>query len=163
MIVFKRVNSFTVVELIVTMIIGSVVVSAIYYTLSVTQKTLSKSYQITNTVSDYLSLNKALQYDFEEAQFVEKTSENELYFSYDERPSVIYSFSDSHTVRRVESVIDSFSTAIQEIQFDHLNHNTNFIKAMIIHLRYNQNRFNFVYNKIYTAKDLLQTQDVFDE
>jgi prepilin-type N-terminal cleavage/methylation domain-containing protein len=164
MIILKKIKAFTVIELIVAMLIGSIVISIVYYTLALMQKHLIQTQETRSLTSDYLLLNKTLQRDIDEAKFITKVSERELLFSFENKYSVAYSFLDNDILRNHSSNIDSFHIATERLSLNWLEEkNIQLITQLNIETKCKGHKFKEFYNKYYSARDLLSVQNYFDE
>ena len=108
-----KVAAFTIVELIVTMLIGAIVISAGYTLLSMINNGYSSFYKNQKKISDFILLNSLVETDFDKADLIYQNTNN-LRFVRDRR-SVEYTFNKSEVIRKDSILTDTFHFGASKI------------------------------------------------
>lgn len=111
----RKMNGFTLVELIVVLILSGIVVSTFglvyFFTVQQFQVFISKN----QDVHDYLTLDNSLKHDFWEAREIRKLNATAIVLSFDTLKEVKYTFKETMIIRKQAARIDTF-----QIGIDHL-------------------------------------------
>jgi hypothetical protein len=160
---FKKVTSFTVFELIITLLISSIVISLVYYTFSVLNKEFVKSEIKASGINEFILLEKALQTDFYRSQIIKNSLDNTLQMTYADGQAIFYLINNEFVLRRQNDNIDTFQIQVSDFVIDRVDENLELVDKLFLNLNIRGDQYFSVYKKSYSSKDLMQAQGVFYE
>ena len=112
----KHVRSFTIVEVIVVMLLSGIIISMGYTVLRMVQHQFGIFHQQSALLTTTYQFNKALKYDFKNAELVRfNTDSNLLELENFNKPIIKYKFMESSSLR-ISSKIDTFTLIAQNIE-----------------------------------------------
>lgn len=110
----KKLRAFTLMELLIGMIIGSIVVGCCYFGYSIIWKQFGDYRNMKHEINAAMQLNEVLLNDFSRSQEI-TFSDNKLKMELDSS-AITYEFNDSVIVRITPEAADTFHFATTELQ-----------------------------------------------
>ncbi len=108
-----RLNGFTIMEMIVTMILSVLLVGTLYWIYFYAQKQLLTSHEKHKNVSSLILFKDALKRDFQKCRYIIFMDKHTYYFVYNS-DTVIYNLHNTAKIKRA-GIIDSFNVTISNI------------------------------------------------
>ena len=150
----KRLKAFTVIELLITMMLGAIVLGLSYMYFGNFQKYYTDTIQLE---ADYLTIDQfrfLLTHDLQRSDEVAEKHVDELTLLFREN-EVVYEFSPTGVIRSTESAIDSFKMNIQSWYFEEMKDYDGLISGVEIELKTDKDKYlNMQFYKDYTAESL---------
>ncbi len=154
----KKIQAFTLIELMITMLISSISFGIIYSGYEIVSKQY-RSYKSSNEIiADALYLNVLMASDFSKARDAKKNDDGFQLIDYENR-STIYELSTEYIVRKVSFSIDTFKVPVKNISYLMQNSDVNaepyFIDEVSFNVGINKQTQTFHYKKQYDAAFLM--------
>lgn len=158
----KKINAFTLMELMIGMIIGSIVVGFCYTGYRFIFRQYLDYKKVKEQVNEAMFLNTALTRDFSRSLFVEYKG-NSLYIKSDSAQTE-YKFTEQYILRNERDVSDTFHLAVKEIAPVFINRDENTGAEIISGFSFSADvlgqQETFQFSKIYSAAFLMQHDKV---
>ncbi|WP_205511070.1 PulJ/GspJ family protein [Longitalea arenae] len=157
-----RLQSFTIIELIMAMLISSVIISMVYYVYILFNHQFSNYREKAGAIDEYLVLQKALQTDIESADAIRAPSANEMTCSSNAAEQMIsYTFSEGFITRSDGAVLDTFH--IKNSGFEATPYNeTGLVETLVLRIWVAGVPFRTTYKKLYSACQLMKQQTAYE-
>jgi hypothetical protein len=154
----KKVQSFTIFELMITLLIGSIVISMAYYVLFLFNRQFADYRYRVSEIRRFYLLETALQHDFEKADIIRDTLEGVgLIINYGDT-LVQYSINGNLVMRESLGVVDSFpiKTKVGEVRY--LNDTLPLVLKVALQVEVNREPVLLTVNKTYSAEQIMNAQ-----
>lgn len=152
----KKIQAFTIIELIMTMLISSVIIGIVYYVYMLFSHQFSNYREKANAIDEYLILKKAFQEDIDAASTIKTTSDNEVVCL--GRPmvnEVHYIFNQENIIRSTAGTQDTFHIKKSGYEAFPVN-NSDLIETLVVNINLANEPFSTTYKKMYSASQLMQ-------
>jgi len=150
-----RIKAFTIIELLVTMLVSSIVVSAGIYVFSTFNKAMIISNSKNLMDTEILQFQQVLKKDFIDA--------DEIYFQYE---SIIinyhndeknyYDISDDYIVREAVNSIDTFNIQVYDSYINYTSKNTKLVNELVLETELDKLDYPIHVYKKYPAEKLIE-------
>jgi prepilin-type N-terminal cleavage/methylation domain-containing protein len=159
----KKLKAFTLIELIIGMIIGSIVVGSCYTGYSFVLKQYYNYKQTKDTINEAMLLHTLISTDFNNARIL-SYKENNLQVALDS-VNIMYSFEDSFILRKESDVIDTFYLQPKAIHFSFLKENDlgNIIDELFFEVTIFDETKKFHYSKQYSSDILMKYSSNYND
>jgi competence protein ComGF len=160
----NKIKSFTIVELVVGMLLSSIVLTVVFYTLMILNYKIKNYSQKTNDVNEYLLFRNILSRDWDNATEIKTTANGIVMYKKDQRETVQeYSFDTFRIIRRSNQTIDTFKIANSHTTLQRISDGLDLIKIFKCEISLNNQNIQFVIRKDYTALELMNAEKKRDD
>jgi len=156
----NRIHAFTLVELIVTLLIGSIITGIIYYSYLLFNKQFIKYRENSEWINEFIVLQKALQQDIDAASRVRDSAGRNLILENYARDRIIYyEFKDSSVLRRTALNESRFVINTGTVNFIYINDSIRLVKALLVECKKGTDKTGAVFNKNYSSAQIINYQN----
>jgi Tfp pilus assembly protein PilE len=161
----SKLKSFTIVELIVSMLISSIVVSICYYAFIFFNKQLNHYMQKSAMLDSYLLFSKAIETDFEHAALIKDSAGSHLRLLDNSKKTqlVDYTLSHGYIVRVQNFSKDTFSLKNTIVKIEYVSDTLHIVKALHLQIVLDSAIANPIYIKYYTSRELMLAENQNNE
>lgn len=159
----RKIDAFTLMEVIIVMIISMIVISLTYKTLDIVSMQYRQFNKNSKQVYELSLMETLLTKDFANSEYVKRVS-NGMMCGF-KRKSILYTFDDSSMIRVEGAVSDTFNIVPNNVRYYFSDKNVSNINGYIDRVVFVSNLSNsklFTYRKIYASDFLLNTQAIQD-
>lgn len=111
----KKVNAFTLAELVVAMIISSIVMATIYTAYLLIRKQYFRQTTKARALDEYIRFRNALSVDFFYADSLKTGDTDGILLCFKDSSAIEYSFTNEQIVRKSDIATDSFSIPVKRL------------------------------------------------
>lgn len=159
----KKLRSFTIIELVVTMIITAIVVSMAYYSWFLVSAQFNKYTHRSMEIENYYLLSHIWQKDFEKADAIwDSIDDKHIVFIHDDT-CIRYSIGSNCIVREANAITDSFGIRVGHTDFVYVDDTIKLIKAITLSTIINGDSVLLSGNKLYSSKEIMSAQTITHE
>jgi hypothetical protein len=154
----KRIASFTIIELVITMMITTIIISIGYYAYFLFNTQFKQYHSKSSAINEFNLLKTALQHDITIANRVNDTiDDNHFVIGYGDS-LIYYTVAEKYTIRNIADERDTFflDGIVSSIEYE--NPQLKLIKAISLRIKVNGTDILLPVNKQYTAKELMQAE-----
>ena len=156
----KKFRSFTIIELVMSLLISSIVIGIAYYVLLFFNKQYTLNQNKSQVTDEFLLFRQAMEKDFDKAEMISDSLDLFLVFKYQPSHSnIIYRIDTNNIVRQFENVTDSFSVKNNGYKTFHVNDNSNLISQVLFQIKLNNIIFETSFSKQYSAAQLMKEEN----
>lgn len=159
----RKIDAFTLMEVIIVMIISMIVISLTYKTLDIVSMQYRQFSKNSKQVYELSLMETLLTKDFANSEYVKRVS-NGMICRF-KRKSILYIFDNSSMIRVEGAVSDTFNIVPNDVRYYFSDKNVSNINGYIDRVVFMSNLSNsklFTYRKIYASDFLLNTQTIQD-
>lgn len=120
----KKFKSFSMIEVLASMIISSVIISIAYSVYAYTYSGFSRFTGAKKEMSRYFQLSSILNQEFETAKKVIKENTREIEMQFADK-KINYSFDDEYVIRTMDQIEDTFFLNVTEVEMNTLGTQSN--------------------------------------
>jgi len=157
----KKIEAFTIIELVVSMLLSSIILSSVYYVVSMNQRAKDRFYEIQDSWYQLILLKNIMNEDAMRSRYMYNRSEGVAFEIGD--GMVLYNIADTAIVRTQGNRSDVFDISIQGIQFYYLGQEVQggdkLIDAFEMKFVKNENEFVVTIRKWYDSSTLNKMQN----
>jgi Tfp pilus assembly protein PilE len=159
----KKLQSFTILELAVTLLISSVVIGIVYYAYLLFNSQFTGYRQKSALVNEYHIFRKAFQIDMERAHVIQRLPAGQFVFvGTDSAGATQYQFNNDVIVRESANGTDTFTIKNNGYDLVAINDSSMLVEKIVIHLSMNDIPLNAVFYKQYSAAQLIVPQYFYE-
>jgi Tfp pilus assembly protein PilE len=151
----KKLKSFTIVELTVSLLIGAIVIGIAYYTLLLFMNQYKAQQGKSNLIREYLLFRKAIDADIDHYDFMTDSASFIIFKNLNFSNMVQYNFDGNFIVRNSLNSNDTFYIKKQGCKFYHLNDRTNLVKRMDVSFNADKDNLEITFDKPYSSRELI--------
>jgi len=151
----RKLKSFTIVELCVTLLISGVVIGIAYYAYSLFLYQYKKQEAKSALIREYLLFQKAMQIDMEQAENI-TDSISSLTFRKVSNETAIYNFANDFIYRNTLSATDSFRIKKTKYYFSTVTGTSDLINEIHIVFDLKPGKLRANFKKIYSAQQVIE-------
>jgi hypothetical protein len=149
----RRMQAFTIIDLIIALIISGIITGMGYYILQVLNRQITTYQKKVEVFNDFFLFETAWQQDWEKATYIRNTGNLEWTFEFSNGTPVSYRLHNHRLIRHGETYRDTLPVFISNVQY-HSNA-MQLVEMFDIDLRIAEANVPCTYHKTYPAKDLL--------
>jgi type II secretory pathway pseudopilin PulG len=154
----KKLASFTIIELVITMIITTIVISICYYTYLILDQQFTKYRKRSEAVNEYYLFSYALQRDAERSDGIKTTIDNsDILFSNDDT-LIVYSFQSNFVTRDINGKQDTFKIKAIIDSLPMVSDSLRLINSIFIQTEQGADHIHFFIKKYYSAQQLMKAE-----
>lgn len=160
-----KVKSFTIIELMISLLISSIVVSLSYYTFILTTQQLSHYKIKSELLNRFLLLDKTLQNDFNNSVDIKDSAGSYLLLSSDSSDSLLvkYIFKNDFIVRNIDLVNDTFFLKSNLSKIDYVSDSLQIVKTLLLKIELKESIVTPIFIKNYTSAELINAENKLHE
>jgi len=151
----KKIRSFTIIELVITMVITSVVVSFVYYSYFLLNNQFNTYSHRSMEIKQFYLLSGIWQRDFERADAIFDTLDSRHFVFSHSDTIVRYSFDTNTIVRQSGGSVDSFTLPATHADIVYVNDSLPLIKEIALITIVNGDSMLLLGNKLYSSKEIM--------
>ena len=159
----KKISSFTIIELIITMMISSIIITFGYYSYFLLNNQFNKYHTNSTNINEYYLLSTTLQRDFDRANLIKDTIDNKHLILKSDSTVIYYLIVDSTIMRGLNGNIDTFRIRGDIADVQYVNDSLNLIKEITFNATLNNQLLPFSITKKYSSKELMQGEQLQHE
>lgn len=155
----KRLRSFTILELIITLLISSVVIGIVYYAYLTMTKQLAARQRKSAVINEYYLFQLAINQDMENATAIlkaEGTETKPLVFYMQDSIRKEYRFESGVIIRSGASSVDSFRIQATHLRLKKMSDQLPLIRELRLNIQLDDQPFDVVFEKKYTSSELMK-------
>jgi prepilin-type N-terminal cleavage/methylation domain-containing protein len=153
----KKLHSFTLVEMIVSMMLSSIIIGIVYYSFLFFSGQIGRVRLSKKQYSEFRLLKKGLSHDFKNALAI-TDSANLVIICINSSGQTRYYFGDSAVTRYTNENVTRFDLSQVKYQPEYMKDIPKLLNSIEITLRNKSTELNFAINKIYSASDILNLE-----
>jgi len=152
----KRLRSFTIIELTISLLIGGIVIGIAYYVFFLFISQYKTREIKSNLIQESLLLRKAIQADIDRYNFITDSSSFLIFRSVNFPSIVQYNLQGNFIIRSSSSSSnDTFYIKKRGYKFYHLKDDSNLVNKMDISLNADKENVDITFDKLYSSEELL--------
>jgi type II secretory pathway pseudopilin PulG len=158
MTVLKKIQAFTIIELVMSLLISSVVISIVFYSYLLLNNQFNRYQQRSALTNDFLLLQKAIQTDFDKCETIKLEGEKTISCDVMGMPNYRqYEFRDSLIIRSAGDQADSFKIKNTIVRIGHVETDNTLspVSKMMIRVMLDQDQVDVIFTKQYSAAALI--------
>jgi len=165
----KRLKAFTLIELIVALIISGIVISIAATCYQIVYKQYKEYKNVNETLSQAALLNMLLNKDFQNFQYVNKTSDGIEFSGFstqqtsNEEQKTVYEFGQQYIIRKYTTIQDTFGVVLAntslKFQNKEIENNSTLVDELSFETDVIQENETFHYKKQYGADVLMKLEN----
>jgi hypothetical protein len=160
----RRIKSFTIVELVVSLLISSIVISMSYYALIFFNKQYRNYKLKSDGVNSFLLFKKAMQQDMERSPLIIDSGAALIFYKEGKADKMAtYSFERKFVVRKTETSKDTFAFENRISKWGYISDSLPLIKNIGMNIKMADVFLACTFNKNYTAKELIAGEKLLHE
>lgn len=153
----KKIKSFTLLELMISLLISGIVISISYYVYFLFSAQFVNQQKRSNTVIEFQLFQKAFQNDMANALFVSDSLEKTMVMFNSDSANIYYFFAKDIFVRSRNEKNDTFSFPGRITNLKYLNDSIFVITEIEVETILEKVKINSVFSKRYSAHQIMQT------
>jgi len=156
----KKIKSFTIIELMVTIILSSLVVLLTYTFYDIIAKQFYSKKQFYQRINEVTRLHLELQDEFEKSETI-RCADNEVFFVKSSGDSICYEFSDSSIIRKRNDMLDTIFLEADNIKKGYFDKDIVFgvINKLCFTVKDRNDTYSFDFYKEYASDILMRKSD----
>jgi Tfp pilus assembly protein PilE len=163
----RKIPSFTIIELIVTMLISSIVIGIIYTSYLLFNRRFIHFKNKSDAQQEFFLMKRALAHDMDRAVYVKDSLHTRLVMYNKHRGSetteVVYFFSDSLVLRSYGMVTDTLCRTLGNWQFRYVDDSLPLVNRLNIQCTLDGEAAELIFTKQYDAQQLIKSDSKINE
>lgn len=149
----KKIDGFTLMELVVVMALTSIVVGIVYSIFSIVGNQFRHSQSYSEQLNELALFRKTLSNDFEEADSIKYSSDTLRLYSQD--TAIYYNFEGHQVLRVISNKADSIDVELASIEITHQSKKEDIVESIYMELIAKNDTLSFQFEKLYAANTFI--------
>ncbi|HYE55526.1 MAG TPA: prepilin-type N-terminal cleavage/methylation domain-containing protein [Chitinophagaceae bacterium] len=152
----RKIRAFTVMELVISLMISSIVISIAYYAWLLVSRQFGDYQERSVRVQEYVLFTKALETDLDRAVLLRDSAG--LLNVYGKDGSVYYRFAEEYVLRQGVEFADTFRVGVKDVVFGYVHDTLPAVQKVNVVLRLNEQAMENIFYKQYSATELMNAE-----
>lgn len=154
----KKIQSFTVLELIISLLISSIVISVSYYVYFLFSTQLLKQQQKNAAITELHMFQKIFQTDFDNASTITDSMDNSIIIlSFDNKAGIKYYFDNGNIIRGFSVKNDTFNFSGKVDKLTLLDDSVPLIQKIELEVIVEKEKIDLLFSKQYSSRQITET------
>lgn len=151
----KKLASFTIIELTVSLLISSIVISIGYYAYLLASRQFDKYLIRSSIINEYYLIEKVLQTDFDRSDEIRDSATGLLVFESESKGLIRYELTNEFIIRRTEDLADSFKVNNPQLDLLHVDNASGMVRVAKLVFGMGNESFSLIFRKQYSSEQLM--------
>jgi len=153
----KKIKAFTIIEVLITMVLSGIVVSAAIYVFLTFNSLLSKTGKKNMQNLEIISLHHIMKMDFIKADEI-REEYSSIFISFNESEKVYYDFEENYVVRDAIATQDTFKISVNDIKIYFMDEESDLVTEIIVDIQFDNLDFPIHVIKMYPESKYLEQE-----